>query len=759
MYKPVYLSKDDFQNSYRYTLDRIHKLLCARLRIFASTDSGAVMCRSWAKRLKLDPVMLHDYAQRWVALVLPDIRQADCSPSPLDPSQISTREILEGRLGHGFDLECLRDLLDNNTTASEDTETLDVIIFRTFLPWAAAQEPVVRKADAFTPAMQAARARGEDIAMPSPSELMPSRLSQLAKIFDQRDALLDRSARAIPRTIHVHVGPTNSGKTHNALRALADSDNGAYAGPLRMLAHEVFHRFNSGDIKGKRGQSLQCNLITGEDIRQVSPEAGLVSCTIEMVPIKKLMDVTVIDEIQLMALHDRGAAWTGALINLQARNVHVCGEPSAVGLIYKIARQCGDNVVLHEYDRLSPLTLSKKALGSLKQLERGDCLVAFSRKRIFQLKRDIERDTNLRVAVAYGGLPPEVRTSQAKSFNDGEVDIMIGSDALGMGLNLHVRRMIFSAMEKWDGERAIPLNVPLTKQIAGRAGRYGKQFLVEGRPVDPPEKSQGFVTTLRSDDLPFLETAINAPARRLHVAIWGPGGKHVDRLKLLFPEDHDTAELEQLTLDLTLFRPHLSTPRKAPGNLKMLDNVDTSLLTPRERRVCLLAPVPKRRAEDAFRIFVTSVANVRTLLVRDYIAQSGLQDALAEIFELLSVDCSDSSRPVFDVAKTVGLTASDIRTVMNSDNTVIMENLHACLTLYLWLSLRLPLVFADRLTANSYRNMIEQILQWGLLALRKSNVTELDLAALPRLEKRFAKRSELMNTPSMARSGAVTAQA
>lgn len=250
------------------------------------------------------------------------------------------------------------------------------------------------------------------------------------------------AARNMKRKIILHVGPTNSGKTYNALCALAKARTGAFGGPLRLLAAEVYNRFNAGTIGGLSPENPRiCNLITGEEKKIHDELCGLESCTVEMMSLQKLYDVVVIDEIQMIADPGRGSAWTQALLGLRAKELHLCGEPSVVDLIKRIGESLGDEVEVKNYQRLSPLTVAKRSISNdWSRIKRGDCVVAFSRSGIFDIKKTIEQNTGLRVAVAYGGLPPEVREEQARGFNAPEeedgYDVLVASDAIGMGLNL-----------------------------------------------------------------------------------------------------------------------------------------------------------------------------------------------------------------------------------------------------------------------------------------------------------------------------------
>ena len=240
------------------------------------------------------------------------------------------------------------------------------------------------------------------------------------------------ATRAIERKIILHVGPTNSGKTYHALKRLEQADTGIYAGPLRLLAHEVYTRLNA---KGK-----PCDLVTGDEkVVQEGDGAQMKSCTVEMVPLNMDVDVAVIDEIQMIGHKERGWAWTQALLGLKAKEIHLCGEERSVPLIRELAASMGDKFEVHTYERLSPLSVMSTSLRRrLSSLRKGDCVVVFSRVGIHAMKKEIETQTQKRVAIVYGSLPPEIRAQQAKLFNDpdNDYDILVASDAIGMGLNL-----------------------------------------------------------------------------------------------------------------------------------------------------------------------------------------------------------------------------------------------------------------------------------------------------------------------------------
>lgn len=297
-------------------------------------------------------------------------------------------------------------------------------------------------------------------------------------------------ARAIKRKIIYHQGPTNSGKTYMALKRFMEASNGIYCSPLRLLAMEVFDKVNA--------EGIYCNLHTGQE-KKVLPFANHLACTVEMAYLSKQWEVAVIDEVQMMSDEYRGWAWTRAFLGLQADEIHVCGDPSAVPLLRSLCVATGDELIENEYERFKPLRLDSKSLnGDFSNVEAGDCIVAFSRKDIFDVKREVELATNQKCCVVYGALPPETRTQQAKLFNDPNsgYDVLVASDAVGMGLNLNIRRVVFYSLDKFDGDAKRPIPAPQVKQIAGRAGRRGSIF------------PDGVTTAFYSQDIPYLEQSL-----------------------------------------------------------------------------------------------------------------------------------------------------------------------------------------------------------------------------------------------------------
>ncbi len=244
-------------------------------------------------------------------------------------------------------------------------------------------------------------------------------------------------------------------------------------------------------------EGVPCSLLTGQE-KQPTPGARHVSCTMEMVDVSAPVRVGVLDEIQMISDEERGWAWTRALMGLPAAEVHVCGDASALPLLRSIVHSMGEELEVRQYERLSPLQLEPKLVQSWKQVQPGDCIVAFSRKKLFEIKQDVERSTRLRCAMVYGALPPAVRREQARAFNDpgSDTSVLVATDAVGMGLNLAIRRVVFSAVSKFDGVQTRSLTVSEAKQIAGRAGRFSS------------EHPTGYVAARTSSDKKLLGNAL-----------------------------------------------------------------------------------------------------------------------------------------------------------------------------------------------------------------------------------------------------------
>ena len=272
-----------------------------------------------------------------------------------------------------------------------------------------------------------------------------------------------RTARSLQRRITLITGPTNSGKSHTALDTLSRAESGMALAPLRLLAHEF------REALGARG--VVCSLSTGEE-RIVEPGSRHLAATVEMCPLHNPVDVAIVDEAQMLHDPDRGAAWTAAIMGAPARHLYVLGAADCAEVVRRIATLCDDPIEEITLQRMGPLSAADEPV-RLASLTRGDALIAFSRREVLDLRTALMQRGH-RVAVVYGALSPEVRRAEAARFNSGDADILVATDAIGMGLNLNIRRVVFASLRKFDGTESRDLSAQEVKQIGGRAGRYGK---------------------------------------------------------------------------------------------------------------------------------------------------------------------------------------------------------------------------------------------------------------------------------------------
>ncbi len=227
------------------------------------------------------------------------------------------------------------------------------------------------------------------------------------------------------------------------------------------------------------------------------------SNTVEMTNIHQTYEVAVIDEIQMCKDFQRGWAWTRALLGTPAEEIHVCGEAAAIDLVREIMLSTGEEVEVRNYKRLTNLVKENQALDSLTNIQPGDCIVCFNKQDIYSVSRSLEKK-GIECAVIYGSLPPGTKLAMAAKFNDPNdpCKVMVATDAIGMGLNLNIRRIIFYSMRKLNllpnGDKEVDtISVSQALQIAGRAGRFNTQW------------ETGYVTTFNPEELPLMHDLLS----------------------------------------------------------------------------------------------------------------------------------------------------------------------------------------------------------------------------------------------------------
>jgi ATP-dependent RNA helicase SUPV3L1/SUV3 len=453
-----------------------------------------------------------------------------------------------------------------------------------------------------------------------------------------------------------YAGPTNSGKTYAAIEALREAESGVYLAPLRLLALEVHERMNE--------LGINTSLVTGEE-RILRPGARHVSSTVEMVDLGRDVELAVVDEAQMLQDEQSGWAWTLAIAGVRAKRIVMCGSEDGLAAAGQLAARLGMPLTVRRFERKNPLRVVDAI--PLVELRPGDAVVAFSRNAVVELQRQVRRNGRSTAAI-YGSLSPAVRRREAERFRTGGADILVATDAIGLGLNLPIRRLIFASIEKYDGVRMRALTPPEIRQIAGRAGRFGLHEEGLVTTLDPRS-----VRALREDlyrfepapsDLPIWISPTDEHLRRLSAII---GTTRVSRLLLFFQTRVRRAE------DTDLRIANLSETIEVAAALEMSDRFGELPLTVR----CTYSRAP-----------VSTRGNSLAVLGRwgERHAAEGHVDA-AEL--------------------TAGVTARD--------RLLLFEDRSRLATLYLWLAQRFPGVYTDGDVVMRMRERIDDDIRNALL--------------------------------------------
>ena len=269
-------------------------------------------------------------------------------------------------------------------------------------------------------------------------------------------------ARSLHRHFVLHLGGTNTGKTYAGFQRLRRARTGVYLAPLRLLALEAQETLLDSGVA--------CSLSTGEE-EDRREEDTHVAATAEKLDLKQHYDVAVIDECQMIADAQRGYAWTRAILGVLAPEVHLCAAPEAKHLLIRLIESCGDSYEVEVHERNTPLLCMAHPI-DYQRVQPGDALITFSKIGVLSVAEDL-RQSGKEPAIIYGALPYSTRRKQMEGFLTGKMEYVVSTDAIGMGLNLPIRRIIFMETEKFDGVQRRELKPEEIKQIAGRAGRQG----------------------------------------------------------------------------------------------------------------------------------------------------------------------------------------------------------------------------------------------------------------------------------------------
>jgi len=255
------------------------------------------------------------------------------------------------------------------------------------------------------------------------------------------------------------LGPTNTGKTHLAIETMLSFDSGMIGFPLRLLAREVY------DKVIKKISLDKVALITGEE-KIIPSNAKYFLCTVESMPIDKHLEFVGVDEIQMCSDHERGHIFTERLLNMRGEKLTMLMGSSTIKNI--ISKLNGDIEFINR-DRLSKLTYAGHK--KISRINRKTAIIAFSAEEVYAIAELIRRQKG-GAAIVMGSLSPKTRNAQVELYQSGDVDFLVATDAIGMGINMDLDHVYFSNLKKFDGKKLRKLNLSEIGQIAGRAGRY-----------------------------------------------------------------------------------------------------------------------------------------------------------------------------------------------------------------------------------------------------------------------------------------------
>ncbi len=255
------------------------------------------------------------------------------------------------------------------------------------------------------------------------------------------------------------LGPTNTGKTHLAIETMLSFDSGMIGFPLRLLAREVYDK-----VINKAGHD-KVALITGEE-KIIPSNAKYFLCTVESMPIDKNLDFVGVDEIQMCADHERGHIFTDRLLNLRGNKLTMLMGSST---LKSIVSKLDDDIEFINRSRLSKLIYAGHK--KISRIERKTAIIAFSAEEVYAIAELIRRQKG-GAAIVMGSLSPKTRNAQVELYQSRDVDFLVATDAIGMGINMDLDSVYFSNLKKFDGKKLRKLNLSEIGQIAGRAGRY-----------------------------------------------------------------------------------------------------------------------------------------------------------------------------------------------------------------------------------------------------------------------------------------------
>tara|TARA_B100000401_G_scaffold324399_1_gene224935 strand:- start:520 stop:3006 length:2487 start_codon:yes stop_codon:yes gene_type:complete len=255
------------------------------------------------------------------------------------------------------------------------------------------------------------------------------------------------------------LGPTNTGKTFLAIETMLSFQSGMIGFPLRLLAREVYDKII------EKIDPSKVALITGEE-KIIPINAKYFLCTVESMPIDKHLEFVGIDEIQMCNDHERGHIFTDRLLNLRGEKLTMLMGSNT---IKRIIENLDDDIEFINKERFSKLSFNGHK--KISRIERKSAIIAFSTEEVYAIAELLRRQKG-GSAIVMGSLSPKTRNAQVSLYQSGDVDYLVATDAIGMGINMDLNHVYFSNLKKFDGKKIRRLNLYEIGQIAGRAGRY-----------------------------------------------------------------------------------------------------------------------------------------------------------------------------------------------------------------------------------------------------------------------------------------------
>ncbi len=295
--------------------------------------------------------------------------------------------------------------------------------------------------------------------------------------------------------INAVLGPTNTGKTFLAIETMLSFNSGMIGFPLRLLAREVYDKIIRKIPEDKVA------LITGEE-KIIPANSKYFLCTVESMPVDKSLEFVAIDEIQMCADHERGHIFTDRLLNLRGEKLTMFMGSNT---IKNILTNLNEDIEFINKPRLSKLTYAGHK--KISRIERKSAIIAFSAEEVYGIAELVRRQKG-GAAIVMGSLSPKTRNAQVELYQSGDVDYLVATDAIGMGINMDLDNVYFSNLKKFDGKKLRRLNLAEIGQISGRAGRYLN---------DGAFGITGNCGEINSDEVDFLE---NHKFENINTVFW-----------------------------------------------------------------------------------------------------------------------------------------------------------------------------------------------------------------------------------------------